>query len=184
MCVRLSPSHPVTRIIAGLYIFLATFLIGFFVSKLGSVVYELVFSDSEATVMREQVKPPISPGPGVNKKGPLGIEYLYTGPTPDSVDILFTLTNFGSETIRFKPERNTCLFYSGSGPKTYLVGPRPCKIDIDELKPYENVTLVVPVGIDPPHYWLSIDYLVGPDGTKTHADLFVKNPHLLMPGYD
>jgi hypothetical protein len=31
MCVRLSPSHPVTRVIAGLYIFLATFLIGFFV---------------------------------------------------------------------------------------------------------------------------------------------------------
>ena len=36
MCVRLSPSHPAARIVVGLYIFLATFLVGFFVVQAAS----------------------------------------------------------------------------------------------------------------------------------------------------
>jgi len=39
MCVRLSPSHPAARIVVGLYILLATFLIGFFVVKMTNLSF-------------------------------------------------------------------------------------------------------------------------------------------------
>lgn len=179
MCVRLSPSHPVTRIIAGLYIFLATFLIGFFVSKVACVIYQLTFSDTAA--LRKEVTPPITPGPEVSKDGPLGIEYLYTEQTPDTVNISFTLTNFGTDTIRFTSEQNTCLFFDGSGPSTYIVSPRYCKLGSEELKPYESLSLVIRESLNPPHYWLWIDYRVGPEEAKHHVDLFVKQPHPPRP---
>jgi hypothetical protein len=58
MCCRISTTGFATRTIAGLYIFLATFLIGFFAASLGSWFEPFVPSESVNQRLLKDVNPP------------------------------------------------------------------------------------------------------------------------------
>jgi len=60
MCCRISSSGPVTQIIGGLYILLATFLVGFFAVQASSWLGPLVISENENTKL-----PPVFEEPTV-----------------------------------------------------------------------------------------------------------------------
>ena len=89
MCFRLNHSGRLPGIIAGLYIFLATFLVGFFVVKLSSRVLWLDISGPESLSLLDTVRTPDTPGPGANIDGPLAIEYIQSEPAPDDYELDF-----------------------------------------------------------------------------------------------
>jgi hypothetical protein len=69
MCVRLTPSHPASRIIAGLYILLATFLIGFFTAQAVSWLGDLTLPPGERVELDTVVEGPEQVNPCNNQDG-------------------------------------------------------------------------------------------------------------------
>lgn len=181
MCCRLNYSRRFAGIIAGLYIFLATFLVGFFAVKLTSRVLWLDISGTELSGLLNKVEAPDTPGPKANVDGPLAIEYIETEPAPNHYELLFKVTNFGSETVRFSRDRKTCGLYQGVGPgpdsNIYITGAVPCAFDTEKLEPFQTSTLRATSYSDYSHYWLSVRYFVGSEEKERKIDLFVTEPH-------
>jgi len=181
MCCRIDPSQPTARIIAGLYILLATFLIGFVVTKATTWI-DRTLLDSETAKLLQTVEVPQTPRPNVSEEGPLAIEYLYTQQVLDGgFEAVFEVTNFGPETIRFRNRENNnargCRLREGRLPGTIRVGSIGCKITTDSLARFDSTYIIVPVEPDDSAYVLSIRYFVDSDGTEQKADLWVKEPH-------
>jgi hypothetical protein len=171
MCVRLSPSHPVTRIVVGLYIFLATFLIGFFVahavpwgSRFDSLNREVPYHGSESTSA-------LAPSDVV--EGPVKIEYLFTQSWDDHHEVVFRITNTVPSSVRFLTERKSCLLYEGASPGTYISGPVTCSIEPVNLKPFQSTILRATSYFDSSHYWLVVNYRVENSPRDESANLFV-----------
>ncbi|HYJ89840.1 MAG TPA: hypothetical protein VEV84_00905, partial [Pyrinomonadaceae bacterium] len=108
MCCRLSPSHPATRVVAGLYILLATFLIGFF------TVQAISWLDQSYPSSVENLVKPVEPStpegmrdPIIQQTWPLYIEYECSVTSGHHVNAVFRLTNVNSETAYFKLDRKT-----------------------------------------------------------------------------
>jgi hypothetical protein len=183
MCCRISPSHPATRIIAGLYILLATFLIGFFAVQVVLLLGQLAEPLSQRLLV--SVQQPPTPGPDINTGGPLAIEYLYTKVTPDAYEAVFKLTNYGPEPIWFHHGDKSFLYklHEGRLPGTIRVGSVGCEIGRHTLEPLDSTTISVGVEADDSAYFLSIRYFIDPHGIEQTAGLLVKRPHLVPMKY-
>jgi|GEM_PF-5866203 len=175
MCVRLSPSHPATRIVVGLYILLTTFLVGFFIVKAVSLLNQAQFSDTEST--DDGVEPAPIPPARFKVEGPVTIEYLLTEPVERHFEVVFRITNSVPYSVQFLTERKGCRLYEGSLPGTYISLPVTCSIKPDPLQPFQSTILRATSYMDSPHYWLAVNYRVENSPKDESADLFVTQVH-------
>jgi hypothetical protein len=181
MCCRLNTSSPFAKIIAGLYILLATFLIGFFVVKLALRVHWLNISGPESLALLSRVEPPDTHGPKANTDGPVAIEYIQSEPAPGDYQLVFKVTNFGSHTVSFSDDRRTCGLYRGTWHGLYISGAVPCSFEIDKLEPFQSTTLRASSYSDYAYYGLSVRYFVESEERERDVDLFITEPHESKP---
>lgn len=175
MCVRLSPSHPAARIVLGLYIFLATFLIGFFVVKAVSLLSKPKLQDTEPP--RDVVETPPTPATPFKVAGPVTIEYLFTEPVEQHFEVVFRITNSLPDSVHFVKDRKSCLLFEGTTPGVFISGAVTCNVEPNDLEPFQSTTLRATSFYDSPHYWLSLRYSVGSSETQQRTDIFVTHPY-------
>jgi hypothetical protein len=181
MCCRLTTSSPFAKIISGLYVLLATFLVGFFVVKLASRVLWLDISGPESLALLSKVEAPDTPGPKANIDGPVAIEYMEIEPVQNHYELRFKVTNFGSHIITFRRERRTCGLYEGFNDGLYISGAIPCEFDTEILEPFQTTTLTATSYADYPGYWLSVRYFVDSEEKERQINLFITEPHKAKP---
>jgi hypothetical protein len=175
MCVRLSPSHPAARIVVGLYIFLATFLIGFFCVNAVSLLSKFKSPHPESPYDLVEATPTLSTP--LKIEGPVTIEYVFMEPVDGHFEVVFRITNAAPYPVQFLKERKSCLLYEGASPGTYISGPVTCSIKPNNLKPFQSTILRATSYIDSSHYWLNVNYRVENSPRDESANLFVTHVH-------
>lgn len=101
MCVRLSPTHPAARIVVGLYIFLATFLIGFAIVQAISWTARLTLSAPEKLQLDAVVQEPKQFDVCHNEDG-LSLLRWHDKPTDNkTLEPKIGISNDGNETIYY-----------------------------------------------------------------------------------
>lgn len=177
MCCRINSSGRGARIIVGLYIFLATFLIGFFAVQL--VRWSDGYSPAAGTdQIPFQVESPIIADPVY--ESPLKVEYRCSLMGVDSLDAIFEVTNDGSETIHFPTDKD-----SGKLPITMYVRSELSReimesisIPTESLKPAQSTYFSVRLPPKSNGFNMSFQYWSGnqsPRDISVHTDRQIKS---------
>jgi hypothetical protein len=119
MCCRISTTGFATRTIAGLYIFLATFLMGFAAVCASSWLGKITLSESDGSKLRTLVQAPYEADICRNNYG-IVFSRWHWAPDGKAGEVIFGVSNAGSQTIYLeRNELRVDYWKLGAGPYSY-----------------------------------------------------------------
>ena len=119
MCCRISTTGFATRTIAGLYIFLATFLIGFFAVSVSSWLGKIAWSESDGSKLKTLVQAPYEADLCRNNYG-IVFSRWHWAPNGEAGEVIFGVSNTGSQTIYLEHNDLRVDYWKlGAGPYSY-----------------------------------------------------------------
>jgi hypothetical protein len=171
MCCRISTTGFATRTIAGLYIFLATFLIGFFAVRATRWIDRSWFESADFVLPPPTVQGIDNNVVLKNEENPLLIKYDCSLMGRERLDAGFSLTNVGSEPITFDTTLEG-IIVALQFPSGITIRPFG-EVPVQQLDPGKSTGLIVFVPEKSNSFDLSIHYHYGARYVEVEKDQWV-----------
>ena len=176
MCSRESCSILPTRFLAGVFIFLSTFLIGVGSIQIVSLLISNFYLNQTQLEVARADSFVESKGPMAKVDGIIQVDYLYTTPTAGWPEIKINVRNIGTETIYIMKITNSVPDANAGSSTLYAVSDGTRSTGQSIIPGTDlNLTIDTPNMISPAS--ISLTYAVGRESVPAELHLKILNQH-------